>query len=627
MDVFNDQWKDLNKIDKKYLNRVFAFVLGLICISLYANTYHNGYCLDDVMVIAENTFTQKGFSGIADHFSNDYLFGYLHTPSESALSPWRPLTLITFSIEVGLFGKNHPEIGHLINTALYAITTVLLFTFLAKHLFKNSWLAFFSALLFAIHPIHTEVVANIKSRDEIMSLLFIIGSIHLLFDYAESFKKHQFILSLFLFFLALLSKESAITFLIGIPVFLYFFSNANAKKIKRYTFFYFLVALVYLFIRFSVLSFNLTPSDTTGSLIIVNYPFLYAQGFEAFFTKVFILLKYLSLLFFPYPLRYDYSYNQIPYVNGSNPMVWLSMIIYIGLAYVSVKLFKRRSILSFCIVLFFITMSLISNFFIELAVTIGERLLFAPSVFFCIALVFIGNQFFQKVQDRWGINKKLTTAVVILPIFIFSWMVVVSRNKDWKNMDTLNIADFPKTKNSIRVNDGVANYYLLQSEKNNLSVKEKDSLLERAIQCYSKSLELFPEFDKALLNIGVCYDRLGNVSTAEAYWARLKNINPNHPKLIEYEKYLSSYYLYKGIETNKQQLYDSSLIYFNKAISHITEKDSTAAKIWYHAAGMYYSTGKFEEAKNALGKVLEIEPNNQTAIMGYRSCEAILKKP
>ena len=90
-----------------------------------------------------------------------------------------------------------------------------------------------------------------------------------------------------------------------------------------------------------------------------NYPFLYAQGFEAFFTKVFILLKYLSLLFFPYPLRYDYSYNQIPYVNCSNPMVWLSMIIYIPLAYVSVKLFKRRSILSFCIVLFFITMLLV----------------------------------------------------------------------------------------------------------------------------------------------------------------------------------------------------------------------------------------------------------------------------
>ena len=194
-------------------------------------------------------------------------------------------------------------------------------------------------------------------------------------------------------------------------------------------------------------------------------------------------------------------------------------------------------------------------------------------------------------------------------------------------MDTLNMADYPKIKNSIRANDGIANYYLIKAEQSGLSVSSRDSLLHLAIKGYSKSLELFPEFDKALINIGVCYDRLGKITKAEEYWAKLKEVSPSHPKLIEYERYLASYYMNKGINTNQLKNYDSSLYYFGKATKYATANDTISAQVWYHAAGMYYTIGKYQLAHDALYKVLEIEPNNKTALMGYQSCEAILKKP
>ena len=617
-----------NKLDMKrsYTLPLMIF-LAIVCIGLYANTYNNGYCLDDVMVITENTNTQKGFSGIQEHLTKDYLYGYIHTPSESALSPWRPIPLISYSLEVGMWGSNHPSTSHLINILLYTITTILLFFFLSKHVLKDQWLAFFTALLFAIHPIHTEVVANIKSRDEIFSLLFIICSLHLLFNYVISSKKRTLLLSLVFFFLALLSKESAITFLFGVPIFLYFFEAISWKKIKTLTGWFFLTTVIYSIIRFSILPINFAPVDNTGSLIIINYPFLYAMGYEAFFTKILILLKYLILLFVPYPLRYDYSYNQIPYVDGTNPMVWLSFLIYGLMTFFAIKSFKKKNIFSFCILLFFITFSLATNLFIELAVTIGERLLFVPSVFFCIAIIYAGNKLLLYLKEKWGFNKKIAVVILIVPICFFCSWEVISRNKDWKDMDTLNMADYPKIKNSIRANDGIANYYLIKAEQSGLSVSSRDSLLHLAIKGYSKSLELFPEFDKALINIGVCYDRLGKITKAEEYWAKLKEVSPSHPKLIEYERYLSNYYMNKGINTNQQKNYDSSLYYFGKATKYATANDTISAQVWYHAAGMYYAIGKYQLAHDALYKVLQIEPNNKTAQMGYQSCEAILKKP
>src|SRR4051812_3814439 len=180
------------KTDPVIDNRLYgklAFLLFIIGILVYANSYQNEYCLDDANLITENSITQKGFSGIGDHLTKDLLYGYLHGAGKDAgSSGWRPLPSITFSMEIGLWGKDKPHVSHLINILLYGLTVITLFRFLSKYLLKEIWISFCTTLLFCVHPIHTEVVANIKSRDEILCLLFLLFSLIHFWKYLDGKK-------------------------------------------------------------------------------------------------------------------------------------------------------------------------------------------------------------------------------------------------------------------------------------------------------------------------------------------------------------------------------------------------------------------------------------------------------
>ena len=87
-----------------------------------------------------------------------------------------------------------------------------------------------AAVLFVAHPIHTEVVANIKSRDEISSMFFLLLSLLFIHNYLSSNKILMLIVALGCFFLALLSKESAIVYVALAPLFIYFFTETSLKN-------------------------------------------------------------------------------------------------------------------------------------------------------------------------------------------------------------------------------------------------------------------------------------------------------------------------------------------------------------------------------------------------------------
>ena len=142
-------------------------VLALLGFALYINTFGHQYALDDIAAVGQNLFVKKGIAGIPDllrtefwHFSNISL-GY-----------YRPLSLITFAMEQQYF-KDNPNISHMINACLYGLTGLVVGVLLQKWLTRQTIVAFLIGLIFIAHPIHTEIVANIKGRDEILSFLFI----------------------------------------------------------------------------------------------------------------------------------------------------------------------------------------------------------------------------------------------------------------------------------------------------------------------------------------------------------------------------------------------------------------------------------------------------------------------
>jgi len=599
----------------------FLIALIAICFVFYGNTCYNDYCLDDAVVITENTSTQKGFAGIKEHVSQDMLFGYTHTKGRKAASAgWRPLSMITFSMEVGFFGPGHPGISHFINVLLFAAIVALLYLFLKNHLLKNNWVAFFTALLFAIHPIHTEVVANIKSRDELLCLLFVLLSLIQLWKYISGKRKRSLLLSYLFYFLAFTSKETGITFLLGIPVMLYFFTDLKGKQILTYASGFVAMALFYLVMRNTFVPFT----NLAANPEIINNAFLKASGLEAIATKFYVLLLYIKLLIYPNPLSYDYSYNQIPYQQISNPLVILSILFYLGIFIYALLGFKKKDRISFSILMFLITLSIGSNLFIEIGMLMGERLVFIPSIFFLLALVFIGEKIVILLSEKTHTKKLILASILILPAFAASAYQTISRNADWKNNQTLPLADISKSPESARVNCAVGSAYLFELANSNAKGQQRDTLLSKAIFHLTKSLSIYPEYNDALLDLGFAYNLEGDFDKADEYWSQVRARTPNHPKLKLFDDFLAKKYLGAGLHNAEINNSDSAIYYLNKAAIYGFHKDSTMLVIYYNLGGVYFNSGNYSKAHDALQKVLDIDPNYSNAKQGILETERVM---
>ena len=190
-----------------------ALILLITAISLYGYSMQFEYVLDDKIVLSENNFVKKGFNGIKEILTTESFAGYFGEQKNLVVGArYRPLSIVTFALEYELFGLN-TRVSHLINILLYALSGLLLFrliSMLVKDKSTSRWflcIPFITALLFVIHPIHSEVVANVKGRDEILTLLFSLLTFYSFFKAKGPQKILWSTIGVLTFFLALLSKE------------------------------------------------------------------------------------------------------------------------------------------------------------------------------------------------------------------------------------------------------------------------------------------------------------------------------------------------------------------------------------------------------------------------------------
>lgn len=198
---------------------------GLFVIVLYANTLRNGYNFDDSMVVQKHRLTSKGISAIPEIFRSPYYqdeMGYYYE--------YRPVTLATFAIEHQFFGDN-PTVSHLVNLLLYVLCVIIFISSVALMLPENSLvLLLVSSVLFLVHPLHTEVVASIKNRDELLSLMFALFALyHALMLVVKSSLWRVIPVVIFLIG-GLLSKSSCASFLFIIPFAVSINPVINIKK-------------------------------------------------------------------------------------------------------------------------------------------------------------------------------------------------------------------------------------------------------------------------------------------------------------------------------------------------------------------------------------------------------------
>ncbi|MFI5150489.1 MAG: tetratricopeptide repeat protein [Bacteroidia bacterium] len=479
------------------------FLLFLAFV-LNANTLYNEYALDDAMVITRNQFVEKGFKGIPAILSTDLMRGFTVQKSLSVQVRYRPLPLVILAVENQFFG-NSPFAGHLTNVMLFMVLVALLYRLLATLVRDtSSYLPFLACLLFVVHPVHTEVIANIKSMDELLAFILLLLSLVFLPGIVTQKQSWKLALSLICYLMALLCRESAVTFIGVLPLILFFFYNKSLWNSLKATLPFAGIFVLYLLIRYAVVGM-----DYYNVKSITLAPFMLATPAQAFATKIFILIRYIGLLFFPFYLSSDYGYNQIPYVDLVSPEFVVSALLLCVLILFSLYQLRKRSMVAFSILYFFITISIGSNLILELGSPMADRMLFQPSLAFCILLALFSIRIAQQY-------KVLVLSGISVICIVFSVKTVL-RNREWTNTETLYLADVQTAPNSARISLGASEVYRSKGEEEQ-EAKRKQYYFEQARICGERSLQTDPGNPSTYISLGfLAFDQYNYTKAAEYY--------------------------------------------------------------------------------------------------------------
>ncbi len=505
---------------------IFA-VLGFL---LYGNTLTHDFALDDAIVITENDFTKRGFAGIWDQLTHDQFVGFYGEKKELvAGGRYRPLSMVMYNVQYALAGEN-PFLGHLINVLFYILNGILLFKILDRilpqfeGLLKGVSFPLLVSLLWFFHPIHTEVVANIKGLDEIMAFCLQLGTLWFVINYIESNKAKDLLLILLLFFLGLLSKESTITWLAVIPLVLHFFTNHSIKKALPIYGALLTAAIIWAAIRYQIVGGGIKSVADN----IMNDPFLEASNSEKYATIMLTLGKYLQLLVFPHPLTYDYYPKHIPIVDWGNRMVLLSILAYLILAIVAIWGFFKKYLISFGILLFIVTLSIASNIVFVIGAFMNERFVYVSSLGFSLILGFG----IYKLLENKKISKALIWSMLILIFGLYS-VKTISRNKVWENNLTLATHDANISVNGAKSNV-MAGGILTENAIKLTNPSEKQKMLKDGMVYLQRAINTYPEYIDALILMGNSqWELTKNINQTLPFYYRILAINPYHQNTIQ----------------------------------------------------------------------------------------------
>jgi tetratricopeptide (TPR) repeat protein len=608
-------------------------IIFISAVLLYANTFNHDYALDDAIVISENIYTQQGISGIGKIFKNDSFTGFFKEKKE--LVPggrYRPFSIATFALEYELFGEK-PQISHIINVLLYALTGILIFLIFSKpgnpKQGHNGFITmpFLIAILFIFHPVHTEVVANIKGRDELFAFLFSLCALLFTLNYIYSGNYRYLILSGISVFIALLSKENAIIFLLLVPLTIYYFTRTTVKKILISSVPLLISSAIFLIIRQIVLG----EFSSEASKELMNNPFLYASQAEKCATIFYTLGYYIRLLFYPHPLTFDYYPYHIQLTGFSNPRVILSVIIYAVLIIIAVAGIRFRSAISYGIWIYILPLVIVSNLVFNVGTFMNERFIYFSSLGFCFVIAYILTSGLSAILNRKF--RTILILIILIPILTLYSIKTTSRNKAWKNDFTLFTTDVETSSNSAKSNCTAGGILLQKAQETNDSTV-RNRYLNRSLEYLSKAIDIHPDYVDALRLLGnACYAKNKDINKSIYYYRQVLQRNPHdevtynniHAILSNYDSIDHKISIYENILKTDTGRFDINYKLGNlygkyknnipKAIAYL----KTAASInpdnkdVCKDLGVAYGiAGKYDESIGWLEKAITLDPDDYT---------------
>lgn len=612
--------------------RVQAILVFLIAVLQYANTSNHDYAWDDAIVLTQNTRVQKGLSDIPELFKN------IKSNETQNRYGYRPISLLSFATDVQFFGMDS-KAAHKTNILLYGLLCVIVLLFVNR-LFPTSPIPnLLITLLFVVHPLHTEVVANIKSRDEILALGF--GLLSLL-AYAKAISdqkaKAYYALSLVLMVLAFLSKESAVT-LIGVAFVLpwvLFDSTDHLGNLKKSLpligFFMLLLAIrgvVYSDWFFESNDFELQEKGLYLEDGYVGNPIVDADIASRIGTALFLVMYFVYRFAMPYPLLHDYSYNQFAVQSFASPQVWLAIVVVLGLIGLAVYGILKKKPFGIGIIIFLLSSSIYLHL-VQVAPDIfAERFLFVPSLGICIAMLSV---FDYSKTKKWA---PIAIAVLLVPMFGYS----AHRNKAWKDNETLLETDLPRLENCVRANYNYALF--LHREYYKLPPNKQPAASKEILKYYEKTMQLTDRLFNVYIDLGGAYMEFGEPEKAfKIFTAATEKYPTMSVPWVQLGKYYMSFQKYaeaipyfkraiKNGDKNSDYNYLIAICLFNsgwteEAIETMLDGERLGVSSpAYHSllARLYAKMQMNQEAIETLKRGLKLYPNDQGLFNNLKDLE------
>jgi Tfp pilus assembly protein PilF len=513
-----------------------SLVVFVVSFVLYANTLGNDYVWDDVNIIARNESVRTlNARSVLTAFTSEFA-----TVPHRQGSYYRPLTTLSYNANYRLTGAG-PHGFHFVNALVNALTCVLVFGFVYM-LFESSVLALMTAILFAVHPIHTESVAWISGRTDVLATLWMLVSLIGYVAFRRRRRWRALAVSLVAFMLALFAKESAVCLpLIVILLELASFRRLFEPKDRRKDTtspqrgrpsvvipgLYVAVLAAYLFLRWNAIGTTTSthPSVTGTTLSRLALPFSVLAGYV---WKVLV------------PFRLNSEYDALIPTSLLDPHVIAGFVCLLLILWSALR-FRSRPVVVLGTGIFLLGLAPVAQI-IPIGEISAERFLYFPSLGMCLILgwVFTGALTAKyapagsgalprsgdpvHVQSAWA-----TPALMLFAVILIAFAArTVTRNRDWKNDEAMFTKTVAQAPNSPRAQVNMGNVARAKGDLNG------------AIRSYKTAIAINPNYTEALSNLAGIYAGQGKYAEATALMEQALRSWPDN---IDLHKNLGLLYL------------------------------------------------------------------------------------
>ncbi|KAF7656930.1 hypothetical protein LDENG_00034290 [Lucifuga dentata] len=628
--------------------------VALVALLCFINSYDGDFVFDDSEAIVNNKDLRPG-TPLNNIWHND--FWGTNLSSNSSHKSYRPLTVLTFRLNYLLAGGLHPVGFHVLNIILHAVISALMIDMFAiligglaydekgRILSRAPKTSLLAALFFAAHPVHTESVAGVVGRADLLCALFFqlsfltyCKAFHRGSSRHESFSVQWVVVSLLLCAAAMLCKEQGITVLgVNAAFDVLLICNVNVYELSQRLLhrkkpldvnellctgllsrlaLMALGGLSMLYARWQIMGTGppaFTEVDNPASfaenvfLRIVNYNYYYSLN--------------AWLLLCPWWLCFDWSMGCVPLIKSATDwrMVWLLLLWCVLIGLINQALCsqdsQRRRTLTLGLVLLVVPFLPACNVFFRVGFVIAERVLYLSSAGYCLLLAFSLGQ----CCCRWTKYRKLLCVSVLAVLCVYIARCAL-RSHQWRSEQNLfssalsvcplnakvhynvgkNLADGGNSSAAIKYyREAVRLHPTYIHAMNNLGniLKEQNELLE-AEQLLSKAVSIQPDFAAAWMNLGIVQNSLQKFEEAEqSYWNAIRFR----------KKYPDCYYNLGRLYADQNRHLDALNAWRNATV---LKPDHSLA--WNNMVILLDNTGNLGQAELIGREALRILPNDHT---------------